>query len=175
MPLQNPLPRDPSIFKESLVDGLMDFLLAPSSIVEDVKVAMLSPIDPHWSDASWCKILCTCFRPTSRRLSRCHTIGVQTGWPFPIQGSLSQAHLTSGSLPSRTVILSPLQKSSFKTSSREHFTTPIYNLHTRNSLVKRFAKSRRHLAARYKRITMDSCISADEINKFYLSRNGMFL
>lgn len=47
MPLQNPLPRDPSIFKKSLVDGLMDFLLTPSSIVEDVKVVMLNPIDPH--------------------------------------------------------------------------------------------------------------------------------
>jgi hypothetical protein len=33
MPLQNPLPRDPSILKKSLVDGLMDFLLTPSSII----------------------------------------------------------------------------------------------------------------------------------------------
>ena len=47
MPLQNPLPREPSIFKESLADGLMDFLLTPSSIVEDVKVVMLNPNDPH--------------------------------------------------------------------------------------------------------------------------------
>lgn len=82
--------------------------------------------------ASWCKILCTYFRPACRRSSQCSTTGVQTGWPFPTRGSLSRVHLTSRSLPTWTVILSSLQKSSPKISSREDFTTPMYNLHTEN-------------------------------------------